>query len=108
MKRDLLIIAAAIAAAAIPAIAKLPPPTPEERAALEKKRALEQEQVAREKAALDRAQDRVAQRYRGQAHDSSAKTDADKMPKTARELPRDAGPQGDKEPSAEAHSGSVK
>jgi hypothetical protein len=108
MKRDLLVLATAIVVAALPAIAKLPPPSPEERAAAEQKRAREQAQVEREKADLQRAQERVAQRYRGQSRNTSARTDPDTLPKSARELPRDAGPQGDKKPSAEAHSAPVK
>ena len=75
------------------------------------KRALEEVQLQREKAALQRAQDRIALRYReereqraAETRDSDAQTDSTTMPKSVRELPRSAGPQGGGEPSAEAHS----
>jgi hypothetical protein len=109
MKRELVIVIGAIAAASIPAIAKLPAPTPEERAASEEKQLRQEQQLKKDKAALERAQNRVAERYRAtQPRDPSARTDPGTLPKTARELPGDAGPQGDREPSAEAHSAPAK
>jgi hypothetical protein len=113
MKRT---IGAAVAALALclPAAAKLPPPTPEQAAAEQEKRAREQAQLEREKAALERAQDRVAERYRREqeqppaARHANERVKDENMPKTARELPGDAGPQGGSEPSAEAHSAPAK
>ena len=57
-------ICAALLAAPL-AQAKLPPPTPEEIAAQQQRRTQEEARLAKEKAELERAQDRVAERYRG-------------------------------------------
>jgi hypothetical protein len=90
--------------AATPASARLPPPTAEEQAVLEAKAAREQEQLEREKEALLRAQDAVAARYRKERASRVAPALEDtNLPKNAIELPRDAGPDGRREPSAEAH-----
>lgn len=85
------------------ASARLPPPTPEEQAALEAKTAREKAQLEDEQKALSRVQDRVAERY-GKGAAEKARTDESNLPKTAIELPGDAGPHGRREPSAEAHS----
>ena len=95
------------------AAAKLPPPTPEEQAAQQEKRAQEQAQLEREKAALERAQDQVAERYRrengsGPRSDGGGAIADTNMPYRARELPRSAGPHGGTEQSAEAHSAPAK
>ena len=102
-------IAAALSALTAVALAKLPAPTAEQQQASVAKKEQEQAQLEKEKQLLERAQDRVAERYRktkglattaqrgGQVEDHN-------MPKTAKELPRDAGPQGGRKQSAEAHS----
>jgi hypothetical protein len=88
--------------------AKLPPPTPEELAAREQRAAQEKAQLEREKALLEQAQDRVAERYR-RAHPSPAGGVSDaNMPNAARQLPGDAGPRGEQKQSAEAHSAPAK
>ncbi len=105
-----LLSAAALAPAA--ALAKLPPPTPEEKAALEAKKAQEEAQLEREKRALARAQDEVAARYRGNGKGAPATSGGEpsqeQLPKETRVLPGDAGPHGRDEPSAEAHSAPAK
>lgn len=93
--------------------AKLPPPTPEEVAKAEQKKAQEQAQIKKAQEELTRAQDRTAERYR-RAHGTGAppsgaaqaagETSKENLPRAARDLPRDAGPHGRDEPSAEAHS----
>ena len=95
------------------ALAKLPPLTPEQQQAAEAKKQAEQAQVEKDKQALERTQDRVAEYYKrtkGKSGGSAAtgRVQDTNMPKTSRELPRDAGPQGGTEPSAEAHSAPAK
>ena len=97
------------------AIAKLPPPTPEQQQAAATKKEQEQAQLEKEKQLLERAQDRIVDHYKrtkGTAAVASSRpvgrTEDTNMPKTAKELPRDAGPQGGKQPSAEAHSAPAK
>jgi hypothetical protein len=103
-------IAAALAGAAL---AKLPPLNPEQEQAAAAKKQAEQVQLEKEKQALERAQDRVAEYYKrtkgksGGASAPARATDTN-MPKTTRELPRDTGPQGGRQPSAEAHSAPAK
>jgi hypothetical protein len=110
MKRIVVLLALTVGAAV--AEAKLPPPTPEQVAAAEARRAAEEAQLKREKAALEQAQDRVADRYRrenGAASAGSSERVSDQnMPKTARELPGQGTPQGGRRPSAEAHSAPAK
>jgi hypothetical protein len=89
------------------AAARLPPPTPEEQAALEQKTAREKTQLEAEQQALARVQDRVAERY-GRNAAEKARTEEANLPKTATVLPRDAGPEGRREPSAEAHGASAR
>lgn len=91
------------------ALAKLPPPTPEEQAAVAEKKAREQEQLKREAINLEKAQDRLAQRYKKGAHAASGgKTRKEDMPKTTAETPRGVGPTPDKPTSGEAHSAPAK
>jgi hypothetical protein len=106
--------AAALAAATAVAVAKLPAPTPEQQAAAAAKKEQEKAQLEKEKELLERAQDRVADRYKrtkGSASASSARggrTEDTNMPKTTKELPRETGPQGGRRQSAEAHSAPAK
>jgi hypothetical protein len=103
-----------MAAVAGVALAKLPPLTPEQEQAAATKKEAEKAQVEKEKQALERSQDRVAEYYRrtkpGASGPSTAprKVEDTNMPKTTRELPRDTGPQGGRQPSAEAHSAPAK
>jgi TRAP-type C4-dicarboxylate transport system substrate-binding protein len=90
------------------AFAKLPPPTPEEQAAAAAKKEAKEKQVKKEAAALEKAQDRVAQRYRKERGASAARTPSGDMPKTTGELPRGVGPTPQSPASAEAHSGKNK
>jgi hypothetical protein len=98
------------------AVAKMPPPTPEEQAAESAKKAKQEQQVKEQKAALERAQDRVVQHYkkemskRGSSAGSGSpqRTDGADMPKTTQELPGGVGPKPSSQPSAEAHSAPVK
>jgi hypothetical protein len=104
----LLAIAMAVSGAAL---AKLPAPTPEEQAAAETKKAKEKEQLEQEKALLERAQDRVAARYRSQGGAPTAaggRASDENMPKTTSELPRGVGPNPDRPSSGEAHSAPAK
>jgi len=92
------------------AIGKLPPPTPEEQVAAAAKKAKAQEQLEKEKVELERAQDRVAERYR-QEHGGArggGKTSDQNMPKTTSELPRGVGPTPARPQSGEAHSAPAK
>lgn len=89
--------------------AKLPPPTPEEQAAAAQKKAQQAAQQDEQKKALEQAQDRIAERYRRtHPQPSAGEGQNDALPKTAGELPGDAGPHGGRAPSAEAHSAPAK
>lgn len=90
-------------------MAKLPPPTPEEQAAAAAKKTQEAEQLEIEKAQLDRAQNRVAERY-GKPGSLKAfgKTSTQNMPKTTSELERGTGPTPQRPQSGEAHSAPAK
>jgi hypothetical protein len=100
--------ALALGATAFHAHAKRPPPSPEEVAAAEQKKAQELEQMKRDQAALTRVQDEVAARYRrdhpGQRPQPVGETKKEDLPRVSRDLPRGVGPHGRDEPSAEAHS----
>src|SRR2546423_14863466 len=108
-------VAVAMIASAVagPALAKLPPLNPEQEQAATAKKQAEQVELEKEKQALERAQDRVAEYYKrtkgksGGVSASARLTDTN-MPKNTRELPRDTGPQGGRQPSAEAHSAPAK
>lgn len=95
------------------ALAKLPPPTPEEQAAKAAEKAKQEELLKKEKAALERAQDRVAERYRKEkgasaSSGSGQQTRADQMPKTTSESNGGVGPKPDRPFSGEAHSAPAK
>jgi len=95
------------------ALAKLPPLPPEEQATLEAKKAAQEEQLAKEKAALEREQDRVVKRYqkeKGGTNGSrvAARPSDDNLPKTVKEPDRGVGPNPGLPQSAEAHSGPAK
>lgn len=107
--------AIAMCAAAAVAGAKLPGPTPEQEQAAAAKKEQEQAQLEKEKQLLERAQDRVAEYYKrtkgianaGQQR-AGGRVEDTNMPKTTKELPREAGPQGGTKQSAEAHSAPAK
>lgn len=94
------------------ALAKLPPLTPEQQEAAAAKKEAEQAQLEKEKQLLERAQDRVAEYYKrtkgGGRATPAGRVEDTNMPKTASGLPRDAGPKGGTQPSAEAHSAPAK
>jgi hypothetical protein len=95
------------------AIGKLPPPSAEEQAKAAEKKAAETAQLEKEKALLERAQDRVAERYRKEKGGrgpsvAAGKTSDENMPKTAKEPPRGVGPRPGMPQSAEAHSAPAK
>ena len=106
-------VAIVLSALAGVALAKLPAPTPEQQQAAAAKKEAEQAQLEKEQKALTRAQDRVAdhfKRTKGSSGGATATGPTEKgtMPKTTGELPRSAGPQGGRQPSAEAHSAPAK
>jgi len=97
------------------ALAKLPPLTPEQEQAAATKKEAEKAQLEKEKALLERSQDRVAEYYRktkgaaaSQPSAAPRKTEDTNMPKTTKELPRGTAPQGGTKQSAEAHSAPAK
>jgi hypothetical protein len=96
----------AIALAAPIADAKLPPPTPEEIAAEQAKKNEEAARLEREKALLEKAQDRVAERYRNGAPRAAGGVSDTNMPNNVKQRP--AAPQGGRDQSAEAHSAPAK
>lgn len=94
------------------AVAKLPPPTPEELAAQQARQAQEKAQLEREKALLEKVQDEVAERYRREhpaasGPDGSGTVSDTNIPYRTRET-RPAGPHGGDKQSAEAHSAPAK
>jgi hypothetical protein len=106
-------LAAALAATTAVAIAKLPAPTPEQQEAAAAKKEQEQAQLEKEKQLLERAQDRVADRFKREKGSTggvqrAGRVEDTNMPKTTKELPREAGPQGGRQQSAEAHSAPAK
>jgi hypothetical protein len=111
--RDWLVGAALCIAAAV-AAAKLPAPTPDQQAAAAAKKEQQKAQLEKEKELLERAQDRVADHYKRTKGKSAAgsrsagPTEDTNMPKTTKVLPGQAGPQGGREQSAEAHSAPAK
>jgi hypothetical protein len=111
--RKAYVIAIVMSALAGVALAKLPPPSPEQQQAAAAKKEAEQAQLEKEKQLLERAQDRVAEYYKRTKGKSggvkpTARVEDTNMPKTTRELPGDTGPQGGRQPSAEAHSAPAK
>jgi hypothetical protein len=108
MKHLPAIVAAAILAAPL-AHAKLPPPTPEQLAAAEQRRADEQARLAREKVELERAQDRIAERYqKNRAAQPTAGVREGDLPNNTKQAPGGAPPEGGQRQSAEAHSAPAK
>lgn len=113
MKRLVIVAGVLPLAIAFNAFGKLPPPTPEEIAAAEQKKAQEQAQLKKAQEALARSQDQTVEKYRRTgatgapppgASQAAGETPKETLPRAARELPRDAGPHGRDEPSGEAHS----
>ena len=108
------IIAAALSAAVGVAVAKLPPPTDEQKAAATAKKDAEKANIEKEKALLEKAQDRVAEHYKRTKGGSATaqrggRTEATNIPDPAtRHAPGDAGPKGGTKQSAEAHSAPAK
>src|SRR5262245_61260292 len=99
MKRAVVLLALTALAAVVEA--KLPPPTPEQVEAAEARHAAEEAQLKNQKAALERAQDRVAERYHREHRASaggSQRVDDDNMPTAARELDGQGTPQGGRRP----------
>ena len=94
------------------ALGKLPPPTPEAQAAAADKNATEQAQLEKEKAALEREQDRVVRRYQkekgGAGSTVAGRSSDENLPKTVKEAARGVGPKPDTPQSAEAHSAPAK
>ena len=88
--------------------AKLPPPTPEEIAAQQTRRTQEEARLAKEKELLERAQDRVADRYRRDAAQPAAGVKAADLPNNTKQPPGTAAPEGGRRQSAEAHSAPAK
>jgi hypothetical protein len=104
-----LTIFACVALAAAGAHAKLPPPTPEEVAAQQQRRAAEEARLAEEKAALERVQDRIAERYRkDQAAQPAGGVRKDDLPQNTKQETGGAPPEGGRRQSAEAHSAPAK
>ena len=104
--------AAGLSVAAAVAGAKLPPPTPEEQQAAAEKKAKAAEQLKQQQEALTRVQDQIAARYKrshpGGGSTATGPTDMGDMPKTLKVPAGEAGPQGGREQSAEAHSAEAK
>lgn len=106
-------IAVVVSALAGVAIAKLPPPTPEQQQAAAGKKEKEQATLEKEKQMLEKAQERTAEYYRRTKGGSgpsmpTGRTEDTNMPKTTKEGPGQAGPQGGRSQSAEAHSAPAK
>lgn len=97
------------------AIAKLPPLTPEQQEAAAQKKQADAASVEKEKAALEKAQDRVVDYYKktkgGAAAGASkapGKTETTNISAKAVEGPGAAAPRGGTRQSAEAHSAPAK
>ena len=95
------------------ALAKLPPPTPEQVEAAAAKKEQEKAKLEQEKQMLEKAQDRTAEYYKrtkgstGTAR-ATGRTEDTNMPKQTKELPGQGMPTGGKAQSAEAHSAPAK
>src|SRR3954465_16030117 len=110
------VIAIILSAAAGVALAKLPPLTPEQQEAAAAKKEAEKAQLEKEKQALDKAQDRVADYYKrtkggssaagsgGGAGSTGQRTEDTNVSSKAVRAPRSEGPVGGRAQSAEAHS----
>jgi hypothetical protein len=102
-------IAIAALLAASLAEAKLPAPTPEQLAAEQNRRTQEEARLAKEKEQLERAQDRVAERYRqGRAPQASSGVTKEDLPNNTKQAPGAGAPEGGRRQSAEAHSAPAK
>ena len=104
-----LMIAALLAASL--AHAKLPPPTPEEIAAQQERQKQDEARLAKEKEQLERAQDRIAERYRkesGQVGQTSGGVRKEDLPQNTKQQAGGAAPEGGQRQSAEAHSAPAK
>ncbi len=91
--------------------AKLPPPTPEQVAAQQERQKQDEARLAKEKEQLERAQDRVAERYRkenGAAAQPSGGVRKEDLPQNTKQQPGGAPPEGGRRQSAEAHSAPAK
>lgn len=108
------VAAAAMFAVGMVAAAKLPAPSPEQVQAAAAKKEQEAAQLEKEKQLLENAQNRVADQYKRTKGISTAgtktvaRTETTNMPKSAKDLPGDAGPKGGTKQSAEAHSAPAK
>ncbi len=91
------------------ALGKLPPPTAEEQAAAAAKKGQEKVQLEKEKAQLERVQNRIAARYgKGGGAGHAGQIRDQHMPKTASELPGGVGPTPQRQQSGESHSAPAK
>ena len=108
MKHIRTLVMAALFAAPL-AQAKLPPPTPEELAAQQERRVQDEARLAKEKEQLERAQDRVAERYRGgRTGQLAGGVKKEDFPGNTKQPPGGAAPEGGSRQSAEAHSAPAK
>jgi hypothetical protein len=103
------LLAAAMFAAAAVAGAKLPAPTPEQEQAAAVKKETDKANAEKEKALLEKAQDRVAELYKrtkgGTGSTARAgQTETTNLSYKAVEPAGQAGPKGGTKQSAEAHS----
>jgi hypothetical protein len=108
MKKLLLIVTVL----ATPALAELPPPTPEQKAKFEKQAAAQKAMLERQEQALAETQRRIARQYRdGPPPKVSEKIGKGDVPKAAQQPPGTPGePHAGRAPSnpqAEAHSQSA-
>ena len=113
MFKPTIVLFAAVSLAAGVALAKMPPPTPEEQAAKAASKAKQEQELKQQKEALERAQDRVVQHYKkGKGATASSgtgqQTQSETMPKTTSEPANSVGPKPDRPYSAEAHSAPAK
>ena len=111
MRKSFLFMMAGAMLASGAALGKLPPPTTEEQAQTAARKAKEQELLEKQKTQLERAQDRVASRYRKSGavgrRDTGRPADQN-MPRTTSELPGGVGPRPDRPQGAESHSAPAK
>src|SRR5262245_14185309 len=96
MRRTLVVLVSGALAWSGAAYGKLPPPSAEEQAAAAAKKQAEAQQLEKEKALLEKAQDRVVARYRketpGRVASGGGRTSDQNMPKTTSERPHGTGP----------------
>ena len=116
MLKPTIVLLGAVMLAGGAALAKLPAPTAEEAAAKAASKAKQEEQLKKERADLERAQDRVVQHYKknkgassaGASSGSGQQTQPETMPKTTSEPTGSVGPKPDRPVSGEAHSAPAK